>query len=78
VAERGGIFCFKYRDGSAITGASLPASAVNSNADMFVIEVFRDAEGRFVLLCYGFGWKGTKAAGLYFDQTLYPDVAPTT
>ncbi len=71
----GGVFYFKHRDGSAIPGARLPVAVINSNADMFVIEVFKDAEGRFILFCYGFGWKGTMAAGLYFDKVVYPDLA---
>ena len=27
------------------------------------------------MLCYGFGWKGTYAAGKYFDTEIYPNLA---
>ena len=28
-----------------------------------------------MMLCYGFGWKGTYAAGEYFDTGIYPNVS---
>ena len=71
-------FFFQLRDGTAIAGATLPASVINNNEDMFVIEVFTDVSGRYVMLCYGFGWKGTYAAGKYFDTVIYPDLASYT
>jgi hypothetical protein len=70
----GATFYFQHWDGSSITGANLPASVINNDQDMFVIEIYLDASGRYVMLCYGFGWKGTYAAGKYF-QTIYPDLA---
>ena len=42
--------------------------------DMFVIEVYRDGDGRNEMLCYGFGWKGTYAAGKYFETEIYPNI----
>jgi hypothetical protein len=71
----GDTFYFQHWDGSSIAGASLPASTINNDQDMFVIEVYLDARGRYVMLCYGFGWKGTYAAGKYFHTTIYPDLA---
>jgi hypothetical protein len=65
---------FKHSDGTPITGANLPVSVVNQNQDMFVIEVYRDGNERNFMLCYGFGWKGTYAAGKYFDQIVYPNL----
>jgi hypothetical protein len=47
---------------------------INSNMDMFLIESYRDGDGRYILLCYGFGWKGTYAAGKYFDTEIYPNI----
>jgi len=69
-----GVFYFQYSNGSAISGASMPASAVNGNQDVFVIETFSDGGGRYIMLCYGFGWKGTYAAGKYFDTVIYPNL----
>jgi len=45
-------------------------SDVNTDKDYFLIEVFRDGRGRTVIIIYGFGWKGTLAAGKYFDREL--------
>jgi len=68
-------FYFQHANGSSISGASLPASVINQDQDMFVIEVFTDASGRHMMLCYGFGWQGTYAAGKYFDATVYPNLS---
>lgn len=51
---------------------SMPLDRVNRNYDYFLIQTFKDAEDRNVLICYGFGWKGTIAAGKYFHKVLYP------
>jgi len=68
-------FCrFKHRDGSIIPGAQLHQSVVSLDQDMFVIEVFEDGDGRYIMLCYGFGWKGTYAAGKYFDTEVFPNL----
>jgi hypothetical protein len=73
-----GIFYFQHSNGSSITGANLPASVINNNQDMFIIEVYLDGGGRYIMLSYGFGWKGTYAAGKYFDTTIYPNLASYT
>lgn len=66
--------CFQHSDGTSIPDANLEASTVNNNLDMFVIESYLDGDGRYILLCYGFGWKGTYAAGKYFDAEIYPNI----
>jgi hypothetical protein len=71
----GGINYFRFANGSSIAGASLSASVINGDQNMFLIEVYADGGGRYVLLCYGFGWKGTYAAGKYFDAVLYPNLS---
>jgi hypothetical protein len=68
------IFRFKHSNGTTIPSASLPVSVINQGEDMFVIEVYRDADGRNIMLVYGFGWKGTYAAGKYFDKIVYPNL----
>jgi hypothetical protein len=45
---------------------------------MFVIESDRDADGKYVMFTYGFGWKGTYAAGKYFDAVIYPSLQAHT
>ena len=74
-SSQGGIVSFEYANGTAIPGASMPASVVNGNENFFVIETFMDGAGRFQLLCYGFGWEGTYAAGKYFNEVIYPNLA---
>jgi hypothetical protein len=48
---------------------------INYDQDMFLIEVYMDGSGRYIMLCYGFGWKGTYAAGKYFDAVIYPNLS---
>jgi hypothetical protein len=67
-------FYFKHKDGTEIPGAFLPKSVINFDEDMFVIEIFRDSDGRYVFICQGFGWKGTYASGKYFDREIYPNL----
>jgi hypothetical protein len=73
--DAGGVFLFQLATGSSIPGASLPVSAVNGGQDVFLVEVYMDGGGRYVMLCYGFGWKGTYAAGKYFDAVVYPNLS---
>jgi hypothetical protein len=67
-------FYFKHINGTSIEGADLPLSVINFDQDMFLIEVFMDERGRNFMICQGFGWKGTYAAGKYFDRVIYPDM----
>jgi hypothetical protein len=70
----GETYRFQHRNGTDIPNASLHKSIINTNQDIFIIEVFEDAEGRYIMLSYGFGWKGTYAAGKYFDTEIHPDL----
>ncbi len=72
--QNAGTLYFQLQDGTGISGANMSSSVINGNVDMFVIEVFQDSNGRNVMLCYGFGWKGTYAAGKYFETEIYPDI----
>jgi hypothetical protein len=72
--NQNGVFSFQYSNGSSIPGADMPATAVNGSKDIFVIETLQDRDGRYIMLCYGLGWKGTYAAGKYFDTVMYPSL----
>lgn len=76
--DGGANYYFQHWNGSSITNAYVPSSIIHSstgyNQDMFVIEVYKDGEGRYMMICYGFGWKGTYAAGKYFDTSIYPNL----
>jgi len=65
---------FKLKNGTDIPDAELPWSNVNNDKDLFIIEVFKDGDERNLMLCYGLGWKGTYAAGKYFDKEIYPNL----
>ena len=71
----GSDYLFTYSNGTPVPDATLPMSVINDDQDMFVIEVYRDSNERNLMLSYGFGWQGTYAAGKYFDQMIYPDLA---
>jgi len=57
-------------------GTAIQASALGNDEhnDLFLMEVFKDGDGRYVLLAYGIGWKGTYAASKYFDRVIYPSL----
>jgi hypothetical protein len=65
---------FQHSDGSNIPNAEISFSVLNQQ-DMFVIEVYKDGDGRNMMICYGVGWKGTYAAGKYFHATIYPNLS---
>ncbi len=65
---------FLTREGAPIPNAMLPEAVINEDQDMFVIELYMDSKGCTVLLCYGFGWQGTYAAGKYFETVLAPEL----
>jgi len=71
---QGQLYQFIHQNGSNIEGAELPITVINNDRDMFLIEIFTDGEGKYIMLCYGFGWKGTYAAGKYFHTTIYPNL----
>jgi len=58
---------------AAIPGTSMIHSIVSTNQDMFVIMVFKQpSTGRHLLITYGYGWKGSYAAALWFKYGTGP------
>ena len=47
-------------------------------ADVFVIQILRDSDGRVIVLMYGTHYTGTWAAAEYFKFTVYPTIASWT
>lgn len=76
--SEGDVFYFRSRDGTDIPGASLPIGVINVDMDIFVIETYVDGGDRYILLSYGFGWKGTYAAGKYFNTVVHPNLESYT
>jgi hypothetical protein len=70
----GDTFYFHYKNGTSIPGAELPLSVINNDEDLFLIETFRDGDSRVIIICYGFGWKGTYAAGKFIDTIVIPNI----
>ncbi|MFW6117614.1 MAG: CARDB domain-containing protein [Thermoproteota archaeon] len=61
-----GDYSFKGQDGETI--ASISASEVESGSrDLILIQTFQDGDNT-VLIMYGFSWRGTWAAGVYFAE----------
>jgi hypothetical protein len=46
--------------------------------DMFLIERFTDSSNNTIYYMYGYGWKGTFAAGKFFKFVIAPDMASYT
>jgi hypothetical protein len=58
--------------------ASLSISAIVSNQDMDLIEVFTDLAGNTAIIFSGFGWHGTFVLGLYFKTILISGLSRLT
>ena len=64
------------RDGAPIPGATMSVQTLlGGHGDMFLVEVFQDANGNTVLAAYGFGGRGTFASGYYFKSVISPNLA---
>jgi len=74
----GDTFYYQYANGTNIPGAELPVSVINVDEDLFVIERYVDSEEQIITICYGFGWKGTYAAGKYFEKEVFPNLGTYT
>jgi parallel beta-helix repeat protein len=59
-------------NGSAITEAAMGTDEHN---DLFLMESFVDDDGRVVVIAYGIDWRGTYAAGKFFDKMLFTNLA---
>jgi len=58
-------------NGTAITETAI---GTTDSLDLFLMEVFSDADGRYAFIAYGIGYRGTYAAGKYFHTIVYPDL----
>jgi len=60
-----------YRTRSGAVAATMTVQTANSgSADMALLEAFTDANGNTVIICLGFGGRGTFAGGVYFKTVL--------
>ena len=68
-------------------GVKIPETALSTSVfdvgyayhqDMFVVEFFLDSDGNTVFVIYGYGWKGSFAAGKFFKSTIYPNISSYT
>ena len=67
---------FTQRSTGPIEGTLISWSELQEGAaDLFIVELFQDTQGRYVMVCYGLGWRGTFAAALYFDKVMWPDIS---
>jgi hypothetical protein len=64
-----------FANGTSITETAI---GTDNSTDLFLMEVFKDDENRYVLLSYGIGWKGTYAAVKYFETMIYPNLSSYT
>lgn len=61
---------YKFTTQNGQTVAELSRTLAKSgHEDMFVIEVLMD-KGNLIVIMYGFTWKGTWAAGIYFKEVI--------
>ncbi len=66
------------RSGDNAVLATMPQNVAGQGADLFLIEVFVDANGRIILALYGFTYLGTLAATTYFKFFITPNLSTYT
>ena len=59
------LYFYSRATGASITGTAMDMSLVSTNQDMFIIQAFQRGE-RSIIILYGYGWKGSYAAALWF------------
>jgi len=62
-------------NGMAITEAAMGTDEHN---DLFLIEMFNDCNDRHIFNAYGIDWRGTYAAGKFFESVYLPNLAMFT
>ena len=60
------------------TAIAETAMGTSDTLDLFLIEAFVDEKGRLIFIAYGIGWRGTYAAGKYFDDVVHPNIEEFT
>ncbi|RMF31358.1 MAG: hypothetical protein D6752_02335 [Candidatus Nitrosothermus koennekii] len=63
-----------FEDTNGIVDASILNFNQLETEDVFVIQHFKDGE-KSVLITYGFSYRGTFAAGLYFNDVIWPNIS---
>ncbi len=71
-----GTYNFVTQSGNTL--ASMSATADYNHEDMFAVEVLRDSNNNTIFIFYGFSWKGTWAAGIYFHGYLQNQISTLT
>jgi len=71
----GGVWYWYRADGTRLEETGLTPDQMKAGQNMFVVEAFTDNSGNRVFIVYGYGWKGTFAAGLFFKSVIYPDIS---
>jgi hypothetical protein len=74
----GGTYYFYKANGSRLDATNLTYTQMSSGHNLFVVESFTDNSGNRVYIFYGYGWKGTFAAGKFFKFIMYPDISSYT
>ena len=68
-------FYWHTSDGTRLDETSMRFSEIDAGSqDMFIVESFIDNSGNRVFIVYGYGWRGTFAAGLFFPSVVYPNI----
>jgi hypothetical protein len=75
----GSTYYWYLANGTKLDSTGMPFSQIAAGSqDMFLIEVFTDSSGNVIYYMYGYGWKGTFAAGKFFKFVIAPDIANYT
>ncbi|MFC1506162.1 matrixin family metalloprotease [Thermoproteota archaeon] len=75
----GSTYYWYLANGTRLDSTGMPFSQIAAgNQDMFLIEAFTDSSDNVIYYMYGYGWKGTFAAGKFFKFVIAPDIASYT
>ena len=69
---------WKDQNGNVVQKSVTALSEIDEHHDVFIIEFFVDEAGRWVFICYGYGWRGTWIAIEYFSKVIYPNIEDYT
>jgi hypothetical protein len=72
----GSTYYWYLANGTKLNATAMPFSQIAAGSqDMFLVEAFTDSSDNIIYYMYGYGWKGTFAAGKFFKFVIAPDIA---
>ncbi|MDH5448163.1 MAG: hypothetical protein OEX01_04060 [Candidatus Bathyarchaeota archaeon] len=68
-------FWLETREGVVIPETLHTFENLDAHHDVFLVEFFKDKCDRYILILYGYGWRGTMLATLHFNRVIFPQIS---